>query len=37
MRGIYAKIAAWMPGKSDTVCSELDHGGLGGYKPPIRR
>ena len=34
MRGIYAKNAAWTPGKSDLVCSGLGQGGLGGYKPP---
>ena len=33
MRGIYAKNAALTPGKSDMVCSGLDQGGLGGYKP----
>ena len=27
MRGIYAKNAAWMPGKSDMVCSGLGSGG----------
>ena len=31
------KNAAWAPGKSDMVCSGLDQGGLGGYKPPIGR
>ena len=37
MRGIYAKNAAWTPGKSDMVFSGLDQEGLGGYKPPIGR